>query len=69
MLPENQMQECIAKGREFSPIGARRFQAATSIIQAADWRCKPSLCSSKRYATAVQIGNDRMWRKANVKSP
>ena len=69
MLPENQMQECIVKGRlvrvlanRCSPFPSHHLYYP---IQAADWRCKPSLCSSKRCATAVQIGNDRM--KADIR--
>jgi hypothetical protein len=28
---------------------------------------QPSLCSSKRCTTAVQISNDRFWRKAAIR--
>jgi hypothetical protein len=53
MLSKNQMQDASPKvgSSVFSPIGAHRFQATTSIIQAADWRCKPSLC---RRSAALQ---------------
>jgi hypothetical protein len=44
-----------------SAIGAHRFQAITSTIQAAD-RLRPrSLCWPKRCVTAVQVANVRSW--------
>ena len=51
-----------------SAIGARRFQAITPIIQAADKLRQRSLCWSKRCVTGVHVANDGCWRKADILS-
>ena len=49
-----------------SAIGARRFQAITSTILAADKLRQRSLCWSKRCVTAVQVANAHSWHLAQV---
>ena len=69
MLPENQMQGCIAKGRLVRVLANRRppFPGHHLYYPSRRLAVQTSLCSSKRCATAVQIGNDRMWREADIR--
>jgi hypothetical protein len=63
------MQECIVKGRLVRVFANRRlpFPGHHLYYQGRRLAVQSSLCSSKRYATAVQIGNDRYWRKAVIR--
>jgi hypothetical protein len=58
MLSENQMQDASPKvgSSVFSPIGARRFQATTSIIQATNSSRLPSEIVSPEVAAECGIG-------------
>ena len=67
MLPENQMQECIVKGRLVRVLANRclRFPGHHLYYPSRRLAVQTFALFSKRCATAVQIGNDRM--KADIR--